>query len=309
MALLIWSDGTGRAGTTTLMLDIDQKPNLPFAFDALYYEPDTGMTIKTKTGKQYGLTRGEQRLCASLAEQIVDEADYLVHAFAEDLVFAGPMLKSEALKQGLSWCFYAPEHPASKCINDKWVRVVAVIMDNGILKEMPEGVCQLCVLHFTDAEWADHPKPNTAFETWDFKTETWVDKRTLPSVQADACDLIRRIMEGTRQASLHNQVPELERETWPRQEAEARAWMTDQTVATPFLDALLRERTLTKEQLCTSVISNADKAWVVLAYIHNLQWQWFDRVKACTTVPEVDALVYSLGDHDFNSEVSTWLSM
>lgn len=50
-----------------------------------------------------------------------------------------------------------------------------------------------------------------------------------------------------------------ERESWSKQESEARAWLEDNTNPTPFLDSMLSVRTtLTKEELVNRVIAKAD---------------------------------------------------
>lgn len=308
MSLLIWSDGTGRAGNNTLMLDIETKPELPFPFDTLYYEPLSNMYLKIIDGVQSPLTLAEALTCENEANRLVDTADYPVQGIAEDAVFAGVMLRSEADKQGLEWCLDVPEHPASKRVNGKWEHVVAVIMDNGTLKEMPESICQLCVLHFTAEEWEGMEKPSSPYETWDFKLEKWVDKRTLPAVQAEACGLVRRVVEDVRNQWLQN-IPPLERDTWTKQEAEARAWVMNPEVQTPFLDLLRKGRDVLMPDLCAVIITNADKAWNILGHAHNLQWRWFDSIKACTSVKAVDDLVFQFGNVDFKQEAPTWLFM
>lgn len=306
MSLLIWSDGTGRAGNDTLMLDIETKPELPFPFDTLYYEPLSHMCLKIIDGVQSPLTLAEALTCETEANRLVDTADYPVQAIADDAVFAGGMLRSEADKQGLDWCLDVPEHPASKRVNGKWEHVVAVIMDNGTLKEMPESICQLCVLHFTAEEWEGVEKPSSPYETWDFVLEKWLDKRTLTAVQTGACDLVRRVIEDVRNKWLQ-QIPPLERDTWVKQETEARAWLADNTLYTPFLELVLKGRSITKEELCTDIISNARKTWEILGHAHNLQWRWFDKIRACTTVKAVDDLAFAFGNVDFKQEAPSWL--
>jgi len=57
------------------------------------------------------------------------------------------------------------------------------------------------------------------------------------------------------------QYPASERESWMKQEAEARAWVADSTVPTPFLSALIKARGVPGETMATlanKIISNAD---------------------------------------------------
>lgn len=50
-----------------------------------------------------------------------------------------------------------------------------------------------------------------------------------------------------------------ERESWTKQESEARAWLLDNTNATPFIDAMLTVRTtITKVELINRIVAKAD---------------------------------------------------
>lgn len=301
--LLTWSNGVGRAGDDALMIDLDGRPDLPFDFDALYYEPGTGMRLVIADGAQRTLTDAECEACDAVAAQIIAQADYPVHTYDEDGVYRGPMLKSAADAAGLGYTVETPDHPASRRVpataEGMWQRVVAVIMDSGLLREMPEGICQSCMLTFTADEWADFPRPSTPHETWDFAAETWADRRVLADTQAEARSLIRRVVEDVRARWL-DAVPGLERQTWQRQEAEASAWTADAAATTPFIDAALAGRTIAKADYCADILANAARAWALLARAHNLQWTWFDQVDACTTPHEVDAVVHAFGDVSFD---------
>jgi len=59
-------------------------------------------------------------------------------------------------------------------------------------------------------------------------------------------------------AAITSAYPASERETWSIQEAEARAWTADNSVATPFISALATARGLTVADLAPSIIIKAD---------------------------------------------------
>lgn len=297
--ILTWSNGVGRVGNDVILVDIADSPVLPFVYDALYYEPDTGMILKIVDGAQHVLDADEQAACAAEAARLLAAADYVVQTYDDEGVYRGPLLKSAAEKEGLGHCLDAPDHPASKRIDDAWARIVAVIMDSGQLREMPDSICQLCLLTFTAAEWEAFPtRPATPYETWDFAAETWADKRVLDEVAAEARALIRRVVEDVRAHWLGGVpgLPGLEVSTWQKQEAEARAWLADRTAATPFIDQALEGRAVSKAEYCAEIMANAARAWRLLSHAHNLQYVWLDKVAACATVREVDAVVYALGD-------------
>jgi hypothetical protein len=53
-------------------------------------------------------------------------------------------------------------------------------------------------------------------------------------------------------------IPESEKLTWTKQEQEARAYLLDNTVATPLLDGIVVNRGVDKDYLVTKVIEKAD---------------------------------------------------
>lgn len=300
--LLSWSSGLGKAAFGDIMVDIQVKPELPFDFEALYFEPDTGMLIRIGLdGMQYLLTDEEMAACEAQARHLVEHADYTVAAYDGEGIFRGAMLRSEAEEQELLTTLRMPGHPASKMVDGQWQPVKAVIMDSGILKLDPESVCQLCLLVMTEAEWEAFPsRPATPFEVWDFATETWMDKRLLQEVKDEGRALIRRVFEGARRALL-GAVPELEQSTWAVQEKEARAWLEDGAVPTPFIDLALQGQPRTKKELCEDILANAGSTWSLLGKIHAAQWQWYTAVNDCLENVQVDALLFALSETDWEN--------
>lgn len=298
---LTWSLDNGKAGYGDIMITIDGKPDLPWPFDSLYYEPQTGMVCKVVNGRQVQLSEAEKEQCAACARRLVESADFYVSAIAEDGVYAGWMLKSQAEAEGKGWCVDMPDHPAARRIDGKWVRVVAVIMEDGTLRLNPDGVCQLCVVHMIEKEWeAFTPKPGGPHEKYDFTSGTWRDVRDMAAArlgyEADA----RRVFESVRENLLPKGVPALERGTWAVQKAESEAWLADATAATPFIDAALAGRAVDKAAFCRDVLANAAETDRVLARIHNAQWRFFDRLRACSRLAELDAAVNDLSIQDLS---------
>ncbi len=62
----------------------------------------------------------------------------------------------------------------------------------------------------------------------------------------------------TEVAKLTKGVPNTEISTWDRQEAEARAYVADNSASTPFIDNLVLARGVTKEYLVGKIIEKAD---------------------------------------------------
>lgn len=53
-------------------------------------------------------------------------------------------------------------------------------------------------------------------------------------------------------------IPAIERESWKKQEDEARAFVADKAAATPLIDALASSRSVNKTELVTRIIAKAD---------------------------------------------------
>ena len=53
--------------------------------------------------------------------------------------------------------------------------------------------------------------------------------------------------------------PKDEIESWPKQEAEARAWMADPSVATPWMDGAATGRGISKPQLAARIVGSVNR--------------------------------------------------
>ena len=57
--------------------------------------------------------------------------------------------------------------------------------------------------------------------------------------------------------ALTSDYPEDEIRSWPKQEAEARAWLSDRSAPTPWIDAAATARGMSKAELAEKIIANA----------------------------------------------------
>lgn len=79
-----------------------------------------------------------------------------------------------------------------------------------------------------------------------------------------------------------------ERETWRKQEEEARAWNENLAAATPWLDKLIEVRGLTdKAALVAKIIGNADALVLISAELTGVKQKKENAIEAATTVQEV----------------------
>ncbi|WP_348826791.1 hypothetical protein [Halomonas sp. RT37] len=88
---------------------------------------------------------------------------------------------------------------------------------------------------------------------------TWVilPDKSLTEVAGQA---IARINAGyqLQMGQILNEYPQAETLTFDKQEREARQWQADNSVATPYIDAMLAERPLDKAELVARILDKAD---------------------------------------------------
>jgi len=86
--------------------------------------------------------------------------------------------------------------------------------------------------------------------------------------------------------------PETERDSWPKQEAEARAWVANNTTATPLLSAIAAARGTTLADICARVTANADAYAVYAGGVIGKRQARMLRLAATTTIAEAEAIVW-----------------
>ena len=88
--------------------------------------------------------------------------------------------------------------------------------------------------------------------------------------------------------------PDREIATFDKQEAEARAYAADPTAATPLLSALSQARGMELPELVRRVIAKADAFAVASGSIIGQRQALEDRLNACATLEEVEALTVAI---------------
>ena len=115
-----------------LRFDTNLKPELSFAFDALYFEPPNGHCLKVVDGESVPLSEAEIEECAAYCRGYADTADYPVYAWNGDNVCVGRILKSEAEAKGYGFTVLdVPPYPVSRRNGEAWEEIVAIIRDDG----------------------------------------------------------------------------------------------------------------------------------------------------------------------------------
>lgn len=97
-------------------------------------------------------------------------------------------------------------------------------------------------------------------------------------------------------ATLTPGYPDDERLTFDKQEAEARAWLADNSAFTPFVDALAAGRKMDKAELVSRIIAKADAFAVASGLLTGQRQRYEDLLDAASTAEAVEAIVpqYSL---------------
>lgn len=88
------------------------------------------------------------------------------------------------------------------------------------------------------------------------------------------------------------QYPATERDSWGKQEAEARAYAASNTAITPLLSAIATARGLTVADLAARVIAKADDYSTFAGALIGRRQARMDAIAAATTADEIDAVTW-----------------
>lgn len=85
--------------------------------------------------------------------------------------------------------------------------------------------------------------------------------------------------------------PEAELLTFDKQESEARAWLKDKTLETPFLSALAVSRGLSLDELAKKVVEKADAFTLASGVLIGQRQKYEDELKKAETIQDVMKIV------------------
>lgn len=137
-------------------------------------------------------------------------------------------------------------------------------------------------------------KPELTNGTWRqvWNTRPYTDAERAEALERAKSAAMQRINVGyeAEMGAILNSYPQAETLTWDKQELEARAWQADNTVATPYIDALAAGRSMDKAELVVRIIAKAD-AWVSLSGAATGKRQALeDSVAKAATIKEANAI-------------------
>lgn len=82
-------------------------------------------------------------------------------------------------------------------------------------------------------------------------------------------------------AALTADYPQLEKDTWPTQDAESKAWVADPAgAATPWIDRAADERGIDREEYLRRTLIKAEQFKVLSAYLTGRRQRYEDAIKA-----------------------------
>lgn len=88
--------------------------------------------------------------------------------------------------------------------------------------------------------------------------------------------------------------PETERNSWAKQELEARAWTADNNAPTPLLTAISTARGTTIADICSRVITNADAYAVYAGATIGKRQAKMIAIAAATTLTDLEAITWTI---------------
>ena len=92
-------------------------------------------------------------------------------------------------------------------------------------------------------------------------------------------------------SSLVSTYPQTELLTFDKQEQEARAWLKDNNVETPLIDALAEGRQIDKADLVNRIINKSDLFAIQTGYLTGQRQYYEDQLELATTKEEIEAII------------------
>lgn len=236
----------------------------------------------------------------------IDISEYQIYAYEkESKIFIDTMPKRIALQKDYGWTLTEiPSFDKSyKWTNNQWEPIVVIIRSDGSLTFKTEYICEQCVLFFTQEEWNDFPQPPTypnaslygyayTVYSYDFATDTWVDKRVFSELFKMVEATLRNYFEDKRVEIWGAHIKSYEKETWQDQVYEARNYIKDNTFETPAIDTYLQyiENKMDKIDLCNRIITNNLDFSKMAMHVNAIQKNWLNKLNLVTNNSEIDSL-------------------
>lgn len=306
-----WDGFIGQITSNDIRFTTNEKFDLGFEYDTLYYEPAANNSFKILKNEMLQLTDAEIQRITKYQAEYSEKQDYPVWAYDDHKLYLGEFLKSEAISKGYSYTLIgAPDHPASKLTDDGWKKVKMAVLENGSIILDPASFCVLCLLGFTEEEYKLLPARPSLNYLWDFKSNGWYDPRSLEDCKFTAISDAKGHFDHIVAHEMRDFTPYRQMDTWIWQVKEAEAFQAGvepSATTMPYLWSFLENRTNknkpTMGELCQDVLDNHRRYLKVSAEINALLWDQLNIIQQATTNAEVDAIM-----KDVNNLVSKRLT-
>jgi hypothetical protein len=128
--------------------------------------------------------------------------------------------------------------------------------EDGTIKQFTR--CDETEIKLYQSEYIEHSGDSFEFDSnYNYKIE---NSQVIKTEKTDSTYLLSKANAEfeTAISNLTSSIPTSEISTWTKQESEARAYLLDDTVSTPFIDAICLARDCDKSYLVGKIIEKAD---------------------------------------------------
>ena len=321
--ILTYQNGVTTILSNNVFFNSDIKPTLSFSFDTLICESPTNVYFRMLGDNQFLLTEEEILECKDMCSQYYLTGNYNVYAYDpnDNNLYRGYIKKSECEEKNYKYVVDNAPDGLTASYNEEtnsWVVYYAVITEEGNLIENVQLLnCPKCVIFLTKEQFDEFPKKNKETDSWDFVTESWIDKRDLTKLKKESSLNCRNKFEAIRWHENEKFIPQFEQDTWIHQVEEARRYMetknyildtnpeisTEISVDTPYIDAFLQYREddniPSKEELVVDILNNHTKYLQAMAKVNAKQWFYLKKIEKASTGYEID---------DINIEIENYIN-
>lgn len=295
--IISWSENSGKILIDDTLFTIFDKPELPFDFDALYYEVPTSLFIKVLNNITLNLTEEEKAACVKYCVEFKESDDFPVVAIDPSYnVFMGIMSRKQAKDRGYTILedIAAPTFTPAILENGEWVKIVKAITTSGkLVIEVSANTSSYAIL-FTEKTWGSFKKPSYYDMTYDFISESWIDSRSFSSVLDKAANQIRSeaIIEMGDFDLLKSPVDPV---LYLYQYDEMCRYLEDENASTPFIDAVIESTGYDKKEFVNRILNKYNEERLHdLGLIHGKCIKNLDALSTCSTVADIDNLMASI---------------
>lgn len=155
---------------------------------------------------------------------------------------------------------------------------------------------ELSQIYSADNQIQVRPEQPTPFHVWQPEKRKWflsktAEKQAFQAAQtAKIAELNRAAQNFINQTVGTDKLPEFEVQSWNLQAAEARAWAADNTTATPILDQIALERSISADELKQKVLEKAQQSDMIVAAVVGQRQALQDKIDSAKTLDELNAI-------------------